>query len=253
MHVGRLVLDRLERSDRHPELVAAAHVVEDQVQNALARTDHRHRHAHQGDVMRPFGVDLDAGGIGHPQSAECQVGDVQDGVEHGAASPGKLPARFIGVDDEHRGIGHHRQPLGAIAVQYVPRGAVQHPLLAVAVNGDPAVDGGAGCLGVKPVGGQRRKLGHGRQKRGGISGASQLFEHDGQLDGGLGLVHLGPAVLYVGLPDRGRVDAVFGDTSDQRGRALLAHGVAHGFLPEPLISVEFQQHPGQLLRSVNVL
>ena len=140
----------------------------------------------------------------------------------------------------------------AVAVQHVPGRTVEHPLVTVPVRRHPAVDGGPGCVRVEPIRRQRRELAHRRQERGGIGGASQLLQHDGQLDGGLGLAHLGPAVLYVGLPDRGRVDAVFGDPSDQRRWTLLTDGVAHGFLPEPLIGVEFQQHPGQLLSSVNV-
>jgi hypothetical protein len=131
--------------------------------------------------------------------------------------------------------------------------AVEHPRIAVPMRCHPTVDGGPGCPRVKPIRRQRRKLAHRRQKRGRIGGPAQLFQHNGQLDSGLGVAHLGPAVLHVGLPDRGRVDAVFDNTSDQRRWALLADGIAHRFLPEPLIGVEFQQHPGQLLRSVNVL
>jgi hypothetical protein len=65
-------------------------------------------------------------------------------------------------------------------------------------------------------------------------------------------MHLGPAVLDVRLPDWGRVDPVFGNSPDQRRRALFADGVADRFLPEPLIGVEFQQHPVNSL-VVNVL
>ena len=172
---------------------------------------------------------------------------MQHRVEHGAAPPGQLLSRAVGFEHEHRGIGDHRQPFRAVAVQHVPRRAVQHPLLALPVRGDPAVDRGAGCPRVEPVTDQRGELAHGRQERGGIGRPPQFFENDRQLDGIRRVTQLGPAVVDVGLPDRGRIHAVLGDTPDQRRRTLLADGVPHGFLPEPLIGVEFQQHPASSL------
>ncbi len=126
----------------------------------------------------------------------------------------------------------------------------------VAVRGDPVVDRGAGTLGVEALTHQRGELRQRRQERRRIGGAAELLEHDRQLDRVLRVGQLRPARLDIGLPQRGRIDAVLGDAAHQRRRALFGHRVAHGLLPEPLISIELEQHsapPGLSGRGENII
>ncbi len=66
---------------------------------------------------------------GDLHTGERDLGDVEHRVEDRAA-PGD---RLVGVDDEHAGVGHDREPVGPIAVEHVTRRAVQHPAVGVAV------------------------------------------------------------------------------------------------------------------------
>ena len=141
------------------------------------------------------------------------------------------PATSAALTMTYRGVGHHRQPLGAVSVQYLPGRAVQQPSIGIAASGDPGVDRGPGYLRLKPIHGQRRELAHRCQKWGGIGAAAQLFQRDGQLYRTVRVAQLSPAEIDVNLPHRARVDAVFGNTSDQRRRALFGDDIAHGFLP----------------------
>jgi hypothetical protein len=117
---------------------------------------------------------------------------------------------------------------------------VQHPAVGVAIGGDPAVDRSAGVLRVEPVADEWRELGECGQERGRVGGPAELLEDDCEFDGILGIGELGPTGVDVGLPQRRRVNAVFGDTAHQRGRALFGDGVTHRLLPQPLIVVELQ-------------
>ena len=147
---------------------------------------------------------------------------------------------LVGVDEEDAAVGDHGEPLGPVGVEHVACGAVEHPALGVAVGGDAVIDRRAGLLRVEAVADQRRELRQRRQERRRVGGAAQLLEHDRQLDGVLRVGQLRPARVDVGLPQRRGVDAVLGDLTDQRRRALLADGVAHGVLPQPLIRIELE-------------
>ena len=136
-----------------------------------------------------------------------------------------------GVDHEHTGGGDDREPLGAVAVEDMMRGAVEHPAVGVAARGDAAVDRRTRPLRVEAVARQRGELGQRRQERRRIGGPAEFLQHDRQLDGVLGVGQLRPARIDVGLPQRRRVDAVLGDAAHQRRRALLGHGVTYGLLP----------------------
>src|SRR6202000_3100476 len=138
--------------------------------------------------------------------------------------------------------GHHREPVGAIAVEHMARRAVQNPTFAVTVCGHAVIHGGTGLVRVEPITGERRELAHRRQERGGIRRVPQLLEHDRQLHRTVRLAQLGKTLVQIGLPERARIDAVLGDATHQRGRTLLCDEVANGVLPQPLIGIELQQH-----------
>ncbi len=149
-------------------------------------------------------------------------------------------ATVAGVDEEDAALGDHREPFGPVGVEDVSGRPVQHPAVGVAVGGDAVVDRRTGLLRVEAVAGERRELRQRRQERRRIGGAAEFFEHDRELDRVLRVGQLGPARIDVGLPQRRRVDAVLGDLAHQRRRALLADRVAHGVLPQPLISIELE-------------
>ena len=119
-------------------------------------------------------------------------------------------------------------------------GPVEHPAVGVAVGGDAVVDRRTGLLRVEAVTDQRRELRQRRQERCGVGGAAEFFEHDRELDRVLRVGQLGPTRVDVGLPQRCGVNAVLGDLTHQRRRALLSDRIAHGVLPQPLIRIELQ-------------
>ncbi len=182
------------------------------------------------------GVGAQPLGVGQPHIGERHVGDVQHGVEHLAAPDGHLS----GVDEEDPAIGDHRQPFGPVGVEDVSSRPVQHPAVRVAVSGDSVVDRGARLLRVEPVADERRELRQCGQKRRRIGGAAEFLEHDRELHRVLRIGQLCPARVDVGLPQRRRIHSVLGDLADQGRRALLSHRVAHGVLPQPLISIELE-------------
>ncbi len=147
---------------------------------------------------------------------------------------------LVGVDEEDAAVGDDRKPLGAVGVEDVACGSVEHPAVGVAVGGDAVVDRRTRLLRVEAVADQGRELRQRGQERRRIGGAAELLEHDRELDGVLRVGQLGPARVDVGLPQRRRVDTVLGDLADQRRRALLAHRVADGVLPQPLIRIELE-------------
>ena len=120
------------------------------------------------------------------------------------------------------------------------RRSVEHPPVGVAMRGDAAVYRGARVLRVESVACERCELGQRRQKRRRIRRPAKLLQHDRQLDRVLRVGQVCPAGIDVGLPQRCRIDTVFGDAANQRGRALFGHRIAHGLLPQPLIGVELQ-------------
>ena len=85
----------------------------------------------QRDVAGPLRVDVHAVGRrrtrtpANDTSATCSTGS-----NTGAAPDGHL----AGVDEEHPGVGDDREPLGAVAVEDVARGSVEHPAVGVAVR-----------------------------------------------------------------------------------------------------------------------
>jgi hypothetical protein len=168
MHVRGLVLDRLERADRHPELMSAANMLEGQIQDALAGTDHGDGHAGQGNMARPLTINEHPVTVGHPDLVKRQVGHVEHRIEHRFAPRRKQ----TGVNDEDPGLGHHRYPVYPIAIENVAGGAVQDPTIGIPPRGDSAVHGGAGLIRVEPLADQRGKLAQRCQERSGVGGAA---------------------------------------------------------------------------------
>lgn len=189
----------------------------------LAGADGGDRDTGQREVTRPFGVGAHPGGVGHPDGVERDIGDVEHRIEDRAAAADGDG----GIDDEYTGVGDHREAVGAVAVEYVPRGPVEYPAFGVADGADPVVDRRTRLLRIEPAGGERRVLRHRREERRRVGGAPHLLAHDRQLDGVLRIGQLRPARVDVALPQRRRIDPVLGDFADQRGRALFGDRVTH--------------------------
>ncbi len=147
---------------------------------------------------------------------------------------------LAGVDEEDPALGDHREPIGPVGVEDVSCRSVEHPAVGIAVGGDAVVDRRTRFLRVEPVADKRRELRQRGQERRRIGRAPQFLEHDRELDRVLRIGQLGPAGVDIGLPQRSRVDPVLGHLPNQRRRALLADGVAHSVLPQPLISIELE-------------
>jgi hypothetical protein len=187
VHVGRLVLDRLERADRDAELMALLHVRHHQVEDPAAGADRGHRQPHQGQI----GHARHQAGV--PGAGRGHVGDVQPQVER--VQP---LGRHLGPAHHHDPVaGQQRHLVGPVRVEDESPGPVEHP--------------GPRPLGQPPR--QRREPGGGGEERGRVGDVAELVEHDRQLDrrglqpaeGGVGrpeLVGGQRAGLGQGLADR---------------------------------------------------
>ncbi len=134
--------------------MSALRVVEREVQDALARADHRHRHAHERNVSRPFRVDLQSVRIGDVDAGERHLGHVQHGIEDVSA-----PRRDrVCPDDEDARVGDHREPLRPVAVEDEAVGTVQDPTVGVPVGADTGVDRRARALRIESVPRERCEL-----------------------------------------------------------------------------------------------
>src|SRR5215211_3753544 len=58
-------------------------MIKDEIQDALARADHRDRQPRQGQMASPLGIGLaDPGTVGYPHPAKRHIGDMQHRVEY---------------------------------------------------------------------------------------------------------------------------------------------------------------------------
>ena len=229
-----------------PNCWRAADVLEHQVEHPLARADHRQRHPGQCDVAGP-----------RPHRRRRRGRCVTDRARRRRsprrrAAPDRTPTRGetkpvrppttntpAGVD--------HRESVGAVTVQHVTRGAVEHPAVTGPRRGHAVVDGRAGQLRVGATRRQRGELGQGRQERRRVGGPAEFLDED---------VRARPSrtdrsarsspcrySCATAAPDRRYAGLILGDTAHQRRRALLGQHVPHGVTPQPLIGIQLQQHP----------
>ena len=146
-----------------------------------------------------------------------------------------------GVDDEHSGIGDHREPVGAVAVEHEARRAVENPPLGVAVRGDTAVDRGArlasGRTGRRPA----ARTGSSSPRTASDRSRGQVPRADGQLDDALGPGKLRPTLIDVPLPQRAGVDAAFGDLPNKGRWALFRQRLSDRLAPHALVIAELKK------------
>jgi len=166
VHVGGLVLDGLEGAQRPAELHPLLHVREGEVEDAATGADRSGREAGEGQIRYPCD--------------ECalsfDMGHMQVGVEDGDPFGGQVGAAY----DSDAVRGEQRDLVGAVGVEDVTAGAVEHR--------------GAAALG--EAAGQRGEPGGGGQERRRVGDVAELLQDQGEFERGC----LQPAEPQIGVP-----------------------------------------------------
>jgi hypothetical protein len=254
------VLDRLERPDRHAELVVLLHVFHGDVEDPAAGADRGGREAGQGQVGDPPDQARDAGTAaclvsagtagscfaGAGAGADAGVGiagsrDVRD-VPPLVERAGPLGGDLCGRDDPDAVIGQERDLAGPVRVEDILARAVEHAGARARVHAGivragtacarvvcAACAGAAVCAGAgfRQPAGRGKEPGRRGQEGRRIRDVAEFLHDDGQLDRRC----LQPAQLQVGrpLPGLGQVPP-------------LGEGLPDRLPQQPLILVELKLH-----------